>query len=116
MSLNEVTVQLPEPTPDDYFDYKWEVPLTDSLTGQLLTGWRAGEVCIRRSDGRISVTSVPSVLTTGGDAHRLAAALLAAADAYEAPRQKVECPGCHQEFDIDDGKEPVGMCRRCAGV
>jgi hypothetical protein len=55
-------VKLPDAVPDEYFGHRWEVPLTCSLTGQLLTGFRGGDICIRRSDGRISVRSIPSVL------------------------------------------------------
>jgi hypothetical protein len=79
------TVVLPEPVEDWHGGLTmWRVPLHDSFTGRLLDGPRAGEVCIRKSDGNVSVTSVPSLFTHTEDLRVLAAALLAAADARDA--------------------------------
>lgn len=78
--MPEVTVTLPEQTPSNYYPAAWQVPLTCSLTGQKLTGFRAGEVNIRNTDGRISFSGIPSVIDNANDAEAIAAALLAAAD------------------------------------
>lgn len=79
-----VEVELPKPTPDDWNTNVWIVPLHNPYTGEVeKPGGHAGflgQVDIRKSDGKISVTSTPSKLETSGDARRLAAALLAAAD------------------------------------
>lgn len=75
-----VTLTLPEQTPSNYYPAAWKVPLTCSLTGQKLTDFRAGEVNIRNTDGRISFSGIPSVIDNADDAKAIAAALLAAAD------------------------------------
>ncbi|CPR88543.1 hypothetical protein [Mycobacteroides abscessus] len=74
-----VTVTLPEQTPSNYYPAAWKVPLTCSMTGQKLTDFRAGEVNIRNTDGRISFSGIPSVIDNADDAEAIAAALLAAA-------------------------------------
>ncbi|SKZ83397.1 hypothetical protein [Mycobacteroides abscessus] len=74
-----VTVTLPEQTPSNYYPAAWKVPLTCSMTGQKLTDFRAGEVNIRNTDGRISFSGIPSVIDNAEDAEAIAAALLAAA-------------------------------------
>lgn len=73
-------MSLPEQTPSNYYPAAWKVPLTCSLTGQKLTDFRAGEVNIRNTDGRISFSGIPSVIDNADDAEAIAAALLAAAD------------------------------------
>jgi len=78
-------VALPDLVADWHGDKtKWEVPLYHPIVDKILDGNRAGEVTIRQSDGRIGVTSVPNILETADDARRLAAALLAAAEAHDA--------------------------------
>ena len=74
------TVSLPEPTPSDFYEASWEVPVTCSMTGRKRTGIHAAEVFIRRTDGRIGLSGVSSVTENSEDARALAAALLAAAD------------------------------------
>ncbi|SHZ98694.1 hypothetical protein [Mycobacteroides abscessus] len=74
-----VTVTLPEQTPSNYYPAAWKVPLTCSMTGQKLTDFRASEVNIRNTDGRISFSGIPSVIDNADDAEAIAAALLAAA-------------------------------------
>lgn len=68
-------IELPENAPNDYDDYRWLVPLTDN---------RPGQVTIRRSDQRISVSNMGFVFESSNDARTLAAALLAAADQLDA--------------------------------
>lgn len=74
-------VALPEAKPNwDGTLTTWEVPLWDDLA----KGMRSypGSVSIRSSDSRISV-ECPSQLDTPDDARRLAAALLACAEAMD---------------------------------
>lgn len=52
--------------------------------GERFTAWDDGEVRIRKSDGRISATSVSNPNDCPEDARSLGLALLAAAAAYEA--------------------------------
>lgn len=83
--MPSVNVELPAPVKDIWHNETlWRVPLHDSFTGRILDGHRAGEIMIRRSDGHIGMTSVPSIITHAEDARALAAALLAAADAHDA--------------------------------
>lgn len=77
--MSVVTVLLPEQTQSKYYPAAWQVPLTCSMTGQKLTDFRAGEVNIRNTDGRISFSGIPSVIDNADDAEAIAAALLAAA-------------------------------------
>ncbi|WP_131822228.1 hypothetical protein [Mycobacteroides chelonae] len=78
--MNIATVRIPEPTPSDFYGASWEVPVTCSMTGRKRTGIHAAEVFIRRTDGRIGLSGVSSVMENSEDVRALAAALLAAAD------------------------------------
>lgn len=72
----ETTVKHPENEPDDWDDYRWLVPLSDSRY--------PGQVTIRRSDTEISVSNMGFRFKRSQDARALAAALLAAADQLDA--------------------------------
>lgn len=80
MNRPTVTLTLPEPSPSDFYEASWEVPVTCSLTGRKRTGIHAAEVFIRRTDRRIGLSGVSSVTENSEDARALAAALVAAAD------------------------------------
>ena len=75
--------QLPDATPDDYNTERWEVDQYDDHFGVWYRGSRGGEVNIRRTDGRISITSFNIPTSNSGNARRLALALLAAADRWD---------------------------------
>lgn len=78
--MDTLTVELPEKVPSDFFEASWEVPVTCSMTGKKRTGIHAGEIFIRRSDGRIGMSGVSSVIENAEDAETLARALLAASE------------------------------------
>lgn len=70
--------QLPESSTDEMGALTW--PVTQHWQGRRTND---GEVRIRKSDGRISATSVSNPHDCPEDAHSLGLALLAAAAAYE---------------------------------